>query len=91
MKPEDLRDLRNGILIELYRLGGDRGRSARALHTILKQQVACEVSDVQAQLTFLKGLGYVKDVAADDIAPGLDPFWIITSAGMAHAEAAHIV
>ena len=90
MKPEQLRDLRVAILRELYRVQ-PLGRRVVMLHKLVQQEVACQADDVAAQLAFLQGKAFVREIKADDIAPGLDPFWFITAAGMAHCEEKHFV
>jgi hypothetical protein len=90
MKPEQLRDLRVAILRELYRVQ-PLGRRAVMLHKLVQQEVACDESDIAAQLAFLHGKAFVREIKADDIAPGLEPFWFITAAGMAHCEEKHFV
>mgnify|MGYP000455725714 CR=1 FL=1 len=86
--PNQLRDLRHGILINLYRVA-PRGRSAAALQRLLNAEVECTVADVEAQLVFLGEK--VERQAADALAPGLPPFWKITPTGMAFAEQEHLL
>jgi len=90
MKAETLRDLRVAILRELYRVQ-PLGRPARTLHKLVQQEAACDEADVTAQLAFLEGKTFVHQMNADEISPGLPPFWFITSAGMAHCEEKHLV
>ena len=90
MKPEQLRDLRVAILRELYRVQ-PLGRRVVMLHKLVQQEVNCDETDIAAQLTFLLGKSFVREIKADDIAPGLEPFWFITAAGMAHCEEKHLV
>lgn len=90
MKPDQLRDLRVALLRELYRVQ-PLGRRATVLHQLVRQEVACEEADVAAQLAFLEGNHFVCQVKADDLAPGLAPFWFITTAGMVECEGKHLV
>ena len=90
MKPEHLRDLRIAILLELYRVQ-PLGRRAVVLHRLVKQEVPCQLSDVAAQLVFLQDKEFIREIKADEISPGLDPYWFITSDGMAHCEKKHLV
>ena len=90
MKAEHLRDLRIAILLELYRVQ-PLGRRAVVLHKLVQPEVACDVTDVGAQLLFLQGKKFVYDIKADEIAPGLDPYWFITADGMTHCEKKHLV
>ena len=90
MKPEELRDLRVALLRELYRLN-PLGRRAVVLHMLVQPEVECTVAEVTAQLSFLRGKHFLCEVKADDISPGLDPFWFITTEGMVHCEAKRLV
>jgi len=90
MKAEMLRDLRVAILRELYRVQ-PLGRPAKTIHKLVLQEVECADTDVAAQLAFLEGKTFVHQMNADEISPGLPPFWFITSAGMAHCEEKHLV
>lgn len=90
MKPEQLRDLRVALLQNLYRIK-PLGRRAAVLHQLVRQEVDCEESDVVAQLAFLEGNHFICQVKADDLAPGLAPFWFITTAGMVYCEEKHLV
>ena len=90
MKPEHLRDLRIAILLELYRVQ-PLGRRAVILHRLVQQEVPCQETDVAAQLVFLQDKEFVREIKADEISPGLDPYWFITSDGMAHCEKKHLV
>lgn len=90
MRPETLRDLRIALLRELYRVQ-PLGRPAKTLHRLVQQDVDCAESDVAAQLAFLEGKSFLHHMNADEISPGLPPFWFITSAGMAHSEEKHLV
>ena len=84
MKPEQLRDLRVALLQNLYRIK-PLGRRAAVLHQLVRQEVDCEESDV------LEGNHFICQVKADDLAPGLAPFWFITTAGMVYCEEKHLV
>jgi len=53
--------------------------------------VDCVIADVTAQLEFLRGENRVERLPDDELSPGLEPFWKITSAGMKFCEARHIV
>lgn len=90
MTAEALRDLRIAILRELYRVQ-PLGRRVVTLQRILNGEVVCTEAGVAAQLAFLQGKGWVREINADDIAPGLDPFWFITSDGMTRCEEKHLV
>ena len=90
MKAEQLRDLRIAILLELYRVQ-PFGRRAVVLHKLVQQEVPCGETDVAAQLAFLKDLEFLREIKADEIAPGLDPYWSITAKGMQHCEEKHLV
>jgi hypothetical protein len=90
MKAEQLRDLRFALLRELYRVQ-PLGRRAAVLHQLVEQEVDCQESDVAAQLAFLQGNNFICQVKADDLSPGLPPFWFITTAGMVHCEEKHLV
>jgi hypothetical protein len=83
-----LRDLRAGILLNLYRVA-PRGRTAAALQRVINPEVECTVADVEAQLAFLGDK--VERQAASPLAPGLDPFWKISPAGMAFCEQEHLL
>ena len=84
------RDLRIALLRELYRVQ-PRGRTARTLHQIVREEVDCVTADVVAQLEFLRGEGHAERLPVDELSPGLDPFWRITSAGMKFCEGKQIV
>lgn len=90
MKAEQLRDLRVALLRELYRIK-PLGRRAVVLHKLVQQEVVCDVTDVSAQLEFLLGKQLVYFLSADEISPGLEPYWFITSGGMARCEEKHWV
>jgi hypothetical protein len=90
MKAEQLRDLRVALLRELYRIK-PLGRRAVVLHKLVQPDVVCDVTDVAAQLEFLQGKEFVYFLSADEISPGLEPYWFITTAGMAHCEGKHLV
>jgi len=87
---EILRDLRIALLRELYRVQ-PRGRTAKSLQQIVHAEVDCVIADVTAQLEFLRGENRVERLPDDELSPGLEPFWKITSAGMKFCEARHIV
>jgi hypothetical protein len=87
---ELLRDLRIALLRELYRVQ-PRGRSARSLHALVQPEVECAPADVAAQLEFLAGESLAGKLPDNDLSPGLDPLWRITSAGMKYCEGKHIV
>ena len=82
-----LRDLRAGILLNLYRVN-PRDRSAAALQRVIAPEVECAVADVEAQLAYLGDK--VTCEAANPLAPGLAPFWKITPSGMAFCEQEHL-
>jgi hypothetical protein len=86
--PNQLRDLRVGILLALYRVA-PRGRQALALQRVLQAEVGCTVADVEAQLVYLGDK--VQQQPASELAPGLDPFWKITPAGMAYVEKERLI
>ena len=88
MTAHELRDLRHGILITLYRTNCF-GRTAEQLHRILQMEVACTAADVNAQLMFLGDK--VQSHSADELAPGLSPLWKITPAGMTFCEKEKLV
>ena len=90
MNAEQLRDLRAFLLRELYRVQ-PRGRGAKILCSLASNEVRCELADVESQLAFLQGEDLVMQLPADKLAPGLDRFWAITSAGMRFAEGERIV
>ena len=90
MKAEELRDLRVAILLQLY-TRQPLGRRAVAIHRLARSEVDCTEQDVAAQLAFLQGEKYVEPIKADDLAPGLDPFWVITSSGMKYCEEKHLI
>jgi hypothetical protein len=85
MKPEQLRDLRAALLKNLYD-HKPLGRRAAVLHQLVRQEVACELADVDAALAFLEGNHFICQVKSDILAPGLPPFWFITTAGMVYCE-----
>jgi hypothetical protein len=87
---ELLRDLRITLLRELYRVQ-PRGRSARSLHGLVQPEIDCALSDVAAQLEFLAGESLAGKLPENELSPGLDPLWRITSAGMKYCEGKHIV
>lgn len=91
MTAEQLRDVRAGILRELYRVR-PRGRSARGLADLLRaMQVEATAAEVAAELGYLRGHGHVAELPPDPLAPGLDRFWEITGAGMMFVESSRLV
>ncbi|HVM62862.1 MAG TPA: hypothetical protein VMV72_18520 [Verrucomicrobiae bacterium] len=90
MSPENLRDLRVALLQNLYR-HKPLGRRAAVLYQMVRQEVACDENDVAAQLAFLEGNHFICQVKSDQLAPGLPPFWFITTAGMVYCEENNLV
>jgi hypothetical protein len=90
MTPEQLHDLRFLLLREFYRVQ-PRGRSARTMHSLVRSEVDCALADVQSQIAFLEGERHIAKLPANKLAPGLDPLYAITSAGMKFCEEERLV
>jgi hypothetical protein len=87
---DELRELRVAILVHLYRVQ-PCGRRAPILYRLIQPQLQCTLEDIQAQLGFLQGNEFVLERSADILAPGLDPYYFITSDGMALCEEKKLV
>lgn len=90
MTPEQLRDLRHGILIELYRTS-PMGRPCTRLHALLRTEIPCTEEDVRRQLFYLADKQLVEARNADALSAGLTPYWFITATGTDHCEREKIV
>ena len=84
------RDLRGAILSELHEIQ-PLGRTAIRLHELVQRDVTCTRADVEAQLAFLQRQRLIYHMDADQIFPGVPPFWFITRNGITLCEEKHLV
>jgi hypothetical protein len=90
MTPDQLRDVRHGILIELYRTS-PLGRTGARLAALLRTEVTCTSEDVDRALCYLQGRGLVEPRNPETLSAGMEPFWFITAQGIDHCEREKIV
>jgi hypothetical protein len=77
---EQLRDLRQYVLRELYRCA-PRGRTAKNLFWMRPKEFAVGSVDVDDAVEFLEKQHLVEALSMDPLSPGSPPLWAITEDG----------